>query len=96
MVPWGLKKYLGQAPKYATELAKMGRNSRAILRPGFTHLDSFLTVTSTVSGSKSRTPRNSLQLQTLSEIVFGVVVWGLNTLSEGIWSTRDYTIHLVM
>jgi hypothetical protein len=31
---------------------------------------------------------NSLQLQTPSETVFGVIFLGLNTFSEGIWSTR--------
>ena len=30
-----------------------------------------------------------LQLQTPSETVFGAVFLGLNTFSEGIWSTRD-------
>ena len=30
----------------------------------------------------------ALQLQTPSETVFGRVFWGLNTFSEGIWSTR--------
>ena len=32
---------------------------------------------------------STLQIQTLSETVFDMVFWGVNTSSEGIWSTRE-------
>ena len=38
---------------------------------------------------KFRVPLQTLQLQTPCENVFGVVFCGLNTFSEGIWSTRE-------
>ena len=41
----------------------------------------------------NRIGNHSLQLQTPSETVFGVVFWGLNTFSKGIWSTRDSKPH---
>ena len=36
----------------------------------------------------------TLQLQTPSETVFDMFFWGVNTSSEGIWSTSDMYIHV--